>query len=76
MNSGVPAPGPSKGPSLRLADLEESSRYARERYRIYKAKAYGPKLTSPERLRRLERESQLADRRLERAKAEARHAEA
>lgn len=74
MGSG--APGPSKGPSLRLVELEASSRYAGERYQLYKAKAYGPKLTSPERLRRLERESELAERRLERAKAEARHAEA
>jgi hypothetical protein len=74
MDSG--APGARKGPSRRLVELEESSRYARERYRIYKAKAYGPRLTSAGRLRRLERESQLAERRLARAKAEERDAEA
>jgi hypothetical protein len=73
MDSG--APGPSKGPSLRLVELEANSRYARERYQLYKAKAHGPRLTSAERLRRLERESQLAERRLERAKAGLRDAE-
>jgi hypothetical protein len=70
------APGPSKGPSLRLVELEANSRYARERYQLYKAKAHGSRLTSAERLRRLERESQLAERRLERAKAGLRDAEA
>lgn len=74
MDSG--APGPSKGPSLRLVELEANSRYARERYQLYKAKAHGPRLTSAESLRRLERESQLAERRLERAKAGLRDAEA
>jgi hypothetical protein len=50
-------------------ELEANARYARERYRLYRAKAYGPSLTSPERLRRLERESKLAKRVLERARA-------
>lgn len=63
------APGGSTDPSPRLVELEANSRHARERYRLYKAKAYGPRPTSPARLRRLERESELAERRLERARA-------
>jgi hypothetical protein len=74
MGSG--APGTSRGPSPRLVELEANSRHARERYRLYKAKAYGPGPTSPERLRRLERESELAERRLQRARTGARHAKA
>lgn len=64
-------PGREREDPRRL-ELEANSRYARERYRLYKAKAYGTKLTSPERLRRLERESQRAERILDRAKAEER----
>ena len=74
MDSG--APGPSNGANLRLVELEARSRYARERYQLYRAKAYGPRPTSPERLRRLQRESELAERRLERAKAGGRDGEA
>jgi hypothetical protein len=73
MDPGTP---PSKGPSFRLAELEANSRYASERYRLYRAKTYGPKPTSPERLRRLKRESELAERILERAKAAAQDAKA
>ena len=69
-------PRPSEGSSARLLELEANSRYARERYRLYRAKAYGSRLTSAERLRRLERESAWAERRLERAKAAGHDAEA
>jgi hypothetical protein len=62
-------PGPSKGLSSRLVELEAHARHARERYRLYRAKAYGPRLTSAGRLRELERESKLADSRLDRARA-------
>ena len=56
--------------SLRLAELQAQARHAGERYRLYRAKAYGPRATSPGRLRELERESTFAQTRLERAKAE------
>jgi len=60
--------GPAK--NRRLVELEAEARHARERYRLYRAKAYGPRLTSARRLRELERESKFAERRLNRAKAE------
>jgi hypothetical protein len=63
-------PGPSKGLNARLVALEAEARYARERYQLYRAKAYGPRLTSAGRLRELERTSKLAENRLARAKAE------
>jgi hypothetical protein len=54
----------------RLNELEAEARHAGERYRLYRAKAYGrPHLTSAGRLRELERESKLAESRLQRAKA-------
>jgi hypothetical protein len=68
MDSG--APGLSKGLSLRLVELEAEARHAHERYRLYRAKAYGPRLTSAGRLRELERESNLTASRLDRAKAD------
>jgi hypothetical protein len=51
-----------------LANLEAEARYARERYQLYKARAYGPRVTSPGRLRELERTARLAQGRLDRAK--------
>jgi hypothetical protein len=56
--------------SSRLAELEAEARHASERHRLYRAKAYGPRLTSAGRLRELERESKLAESRLQRAKAD------
>ena len=53
-----------------LTELEAEERYACERYQLYKAKAYGSRLTSPGRLRELERRSKLAKRRLDRARAD------
>jgi len=70
------APRPSEGSTFRLVELEASARYARERYQLYTAKSYGSRFTSQERLRRLKRESELAERRLERAKTRDRDAEA
>ena len=55
---------------VRLSELEAEERYARERYQLYKARAYGSRLTSPGRLRELERRSTLARRRLDRAKSD------
>jgi hypothetical protein len=56
----------------RLVELEAEeryARYARERYQLYRARAYGSRPTSPGRLRELERRSVLAKRRLDRARA-------
>jgi hypothetical protein len=55
--------------SLRLVALEAEARHARERHQLYRAKAYGLRLTGARRLRELERQSKLADTRLARAKA-------
>jgi len=67
-------PGASRAPHARLTELEAEERYARERYQLYKAKAYGSRLTSAGRLRELERRSMLAKSRLERARAGDYHA--
>jgi hypothetical protein len=53
-----------------LEELEAEARYHRERFDLYKAKAYGPKLTSDARLKELERRHQGAESRLRRARAE------
>jgi hypothetical protein len=66
MDAGIPRPAKNR----RLVELEAEARHARERYRLYRAKAYGPRLTSAGRLRELERQSRLAETRLGRAKAE------
>jgi hypothetical protein len=63
-----PARGSAQSP--RLVELDAEARYARERYQLYRAKAYGPRLTSAARLGELERQSTLARRRLDRAKAD------
>ncbi len=44
----------------RLDELRAQAQYARQRRDLYKAKAYGPRLTSPVRLRELEREHERA----------------
>jgi hypothetical protein len=63
-------PDGGKAANAGLLMLEAEERYARERYQLYKAKAYGPRLTSAGRLRELERRSKLADSRLDRARAQ------
>jgi len=62
------------GKPAALRELEAEARYARERYQLYKARAYGSQLTSRGRLRELERTAKLAKSRLERAKADDRPA--
>jgi hypothetical protein len=57
-------------PSLTLLMLEAEARYARDRYELYRARAYGPRLTSARRLRELERKSKFAEGRLDRARAD------
>jgi hypothetical protein len=50
-----------------LDELEAEARYHRERLDLYKAKTYGPRLTSDTRLRELERMHSGAASRLRRA---------
>jgi hypothetical protein len=57
-----------------LDDLRAKAQYARDRYRLYKAKAYGPRDTSPARLRELQRLYEQAEARLRAAEAEERRA--
>jgi hypothetical protein len=54
----------------RLARLRMDARYHRERRDLYRAKVYGPRATSPERLRELERTYDRAAERLDAAKRE------
>src|SRR6266699_2705587 len=51
----------------RLAELETEDRYRRERYSLYRAKAYGPRPTSETRLRDLKLASERAEERLRHA---------
>jgi len=55
-------------------DLRLQAQYARQRYDLYKAKAYGQRPTSPARMRELERACQRAQARLRAAEAEERRA--
>jgi hypothetical protein len=57
--------------SMRIQDLEREDRYQRERYALYRAKVYGPRATSPTRLRALRLASEAAERRLRRAREQA-----
>jgi hypothetical protein len=57
------------GRAAALPELEAEARYARERYQLYRARAYGSRMTSQGRLRELERMANLAQGRLDRAKA-------
>jgi hypothetical protein len=57
-----------------LDDLRVQAQYARQRYQLYKAKAYGQRPTSPARMRELERGCAQAEARLRAAEAEARRA--
>ena len=54
-----------------LDELQAQAQYARQRYDLYKAKAYGPSLTSPARMRELEREASRTEANLRFAKARA-----
>jgi hypothetical protein len=55
--------------SRRLEELDAEARYARERYRLYRAKVHSPRATSPGRLRKLERASNMAESMLRQAKS-------
>lgn len=71
-----PAPRHENGSRLataadhELLRLEAETRHAQDRFRIYRAKTYGPQATDPSHLRELERTSQLAEQRLRRARAD------
>jgi hypothetical protein len=52
----------------RLEALEANARYATERFRLYRARVHGPKPTSTGRLRELQREAELAEKTLARAR--------
>ena len=56
--------------AARVEELEAQARFARQRADLYRAKSYGPRLTSPARLRELERECERAEEALRFAKAE------
>jgi hypothetical protein len=59
-----------------LDGLRAEAQYARERYELYKAKAYGQRPTSETRMRELQRVCEGADARLRAAEAEERRARA
>jgi hypothetical protein len=54
-------PGEAQATSRRLEKLEAEAGYARDRYRLYRAKVHSPRTTSPGRLRKLERASNMAE---------------
>lgn len=51
-------------PADRIEDLRVQAAWSRQRRDLYRAKSYGPRATSPERMRELERQSAIADERL------------
>ena len=59
-------------PSDHIDDLRAQAEYSRQRFELYKAKAYGLRPTSPVRMRELERTWQQAHTRLLAAEAEER----
>jgi hypothetical protein len=61
-------PSKDKAANQRPVVLDAEARYARERYQLYRARAYGPRATSPARLRELERAWKLAESRLNRSR--------
>jgi hypothetical protein len=62
--------------AARLNDLRAQALHARQRYDLYKAKAYSQRLTSPVRMRELERASARAREALRFAEDETRRAAA
>jgi hypothetical protein len=57
-----------------LDDLRAQAQHARQRYQLYKAKAYGQRPTSPARLGELQRACEQAEARLRAAEAQERRA--
>ena len=54
-----------------MEELTAEAAHTRRRYDLYKAKTYSSRVTSPTRLKELKRESEFAQMRLIRAKADA-----
>ena len=61
-------------PADHLDDLRAQARHARERYQLYKARTFGQRPTSEERLRELRRAYEQAEERRRFAEAEAQRA--
>jgi hypothetical protein len=59
-----------------LDDLRAQAQHARQRYQLYKAKAYGQRPTSLARMRELQRACEQAEARLRAAEAQERRARA
>ncbi|MDQ3849839.1 MAG: hypothetical protein M3296_04385, partial [Actinomycetota bacterium] len=57
----------------RVEELRAEARHHRQRYDLYRAKAYGQRPTSPVRLRELERIAQAAEERLANAERALQH---
>ena len=53
--------------NLKIEALSAEARYWRERRDLYRAKSYGPRSTSPARMRELEQAAEDAEGRLRRA---------
>ncbi len=53
-----------------LDDLRAQAQFARQRYELYQARAYGQRPTSDTRMRELQRASEQAEARLRAAEAE------
>jgi hypothetical protein len=60
--------------SSELENLAAEARYHRQRYDLYRAKAYGSRPTSDARLRELRRSCESAERRFKEARAASRRA--
>jgi hypothetical protein len=58
----------------RIEDLEAEARYAQQRADLYRAKTYGPRPSSPARMRELERVAAGAEERLRAARERERRA--
>jgi hypothetical protein len=74
MKSSESSPNRRDSSDAHLDDLRAQALHARQRYDLYKAKAYSQRLTSPTRLRELERASARAEESLRFAEAEAKRA--
>lgn len=61
--------GDEPAPAARIEDLRTQAAWSRQRRDLYRAKSYGPRATSPARMRELERQLVQADERLKAAVA-------
>ena len=61
--------GDQPPPAARVEDLRTQAAWSRQRRDLYRAKSYGPRATSPARMRELERQLAQADERLKAAVA-------